>query len=246
MAVQATQAAGASWAHAYVDRVRARIDAGLPAFELPPDQGPQRAAPTPTGGVGHERDWTDGVTLDRPTEIVPTFLTNVVESITGSRDERSGRALSQVLLAGYQFIQAGLHHAARGQGIVATGSSVLGKLLPSLGVAAGAAQVWKGWNELESHDGGPLSILGSRTGRSGLLNVLAGALAFFPGVGTAVGGAVTRLAAAANEMDVFSFLDAPTRSIEEQGEAVARRVHVFDETPTDPYDRTRRDGTPVT
>ena len=54
---------------------------------------------------------------------------------------------------------------------------------------------------------------------------------------------VTRLVAAANEMDVFSLLDAPTRSVEEQGAAVAQRVHPLDETPLNPYDRTRRDGT---
>lgn len=234
-----------SWAQAYVASARDRVAAGLPAFELKPDQGPRRAAPTPSTGTGHSRDWLDGITLDRPTEVVPTVLTNIVESITGSRDERTGRAASQVLLAGYQFAQAGIHHAARGQGIIATGSSVLGKLLPSIGVGLGAMQVWKGWNELQDTSGGPLAILGSRTGRSGLLNVVAGALAFVPGVGTAIGAAATRLIAAANEMDAFSFLDAPTVSIEEQGEAVARRVHVLDETPTDPYDRTRRDGTPV-
>jgi hypothetical protein len=231
-----------AWASAYVASVRARVDAGLPAFEIKPDQGPIRVAPTPTEGAGHQRDWLDGVTFDRPTEIVPTTLTNIVESITGARDERTGRALSQVLLAGYQFVQAGLHHAARGQGVVATGSSVLGKLLPTAGIALGVAQVWKGWNELEDTSGGPLAILGSRTGRSGLLNVVAGALAFVPGVGTAIGGAVTRLVGAANEMDAFSVLDAPTRTIESQGYDVARRVHLLDETPLDPYDRTRRDG----
>lgn len=209
-------------------------------LKLAPDNGYVRAAPMATKGTGHDRALLDGVTLDRPTEMVSTTLTNVVERITGTRDERTGRALSQTLLAGYQFVQAGLHAAARGSGIVATGSSVLGKVLPTLGVASGVAQVWKGWNELESHDGGPLAILGSRTGRSGLLNVLAGALAFVPGVGTAIGGALTRMVAAANELDMFSFLDAPTRSVEEQGYAVARRVHLLDETPTDPYDRTRR------
>lgn len=231
-----TTAQGANaWAKAYVERVRERVAAGQP--------GPQAPAPAASKGTGRDRDWFDGVTIERPAEMVPTFLTNVAESITGTRDARVGRALNQVGLAGYQFVQAGLHHAARGQGIIATGSSVLGKVLPTLGIAAGAAQVWRGWNELESHDDGVLSILGSRTGRSGLLNVLAGALAFVPGVGTAIGGAVTRLVAAANEMDVFSFLDAPTRSVESQGEDVARKVHVFDRTPTNPYDRTRRDGT---
>jgi hypothetical protein len=220
------------------------MDAGLPAFQLKPDNGPVREAPLATRGTGHDRALLDGVTFDRPTEMVSTTLTNFVERVTGTRDERSGRALSQTLLAGYQFVQAGLHAAARGSGVIATGSSVLGKVLPALGVASGAAQVWKGWNELESHDAGPLSILGSRTGRSGLLNVLAGALAFVPGVGTAIGGAVTRLVAAANELDAFSFLDAPTRSVEEQGYDVARRVHVLDETPLDPYDRTRRSDRP--
>jgi len=219
------------------------MDAGLPAFERSPNAPAPTAAPPASRGTGHDRALLDGVTLDRPTEMVSTALTNLVERVTGERDGRSGRALTQVLLAGYQFVQAGLHHAAAGKGIVATGSSVLGKVLPALGVASGAMQVWKGWSELESHDGGPLAILGSRTGRSGVLNVIAGALAFVPGFGTALGGAVTRLVAAANEMDVFSFLDAPTRSVEEQGAAVAQRVHPLDETPLNPYDRTRRDGT---
>lgn len=172
------------------------------------------AATTPRPGSGgsaggYQRDWLDGATIDKPWEMVPTVLTNIVESLTGKRDERTGRALSQVGLAGYQFAQAGLHHAARGQGFIAAGSSVLGKVLPAIGVAAGVAQVIKGWSELEDTSAGPLSILGSRTGRSGVLNVVAGALAFIPGVGTAVGGAITRLVAAANEMDAFSFLDAP-------------------------------------
>ncbi len=241
-----TQHGVTSWARTYVADVRARVDAGLPAFERLPDQGPYTPAPPATRGTGHDRAPLDGVTLDRPTDIVPTVLTNLVEKLTGTRDERDGRALMQVGLAGYQFIQAGIHHAAAGKGIVATGSSVLGKVLPTIGVIGGAAQVWKGWNELEHHEGGPLAILGSRTGRSGLLNVLAGALAFVPGVGTAIGGAVTRLVAAANELDAFSFLDAPTRRVEDQGAAVAKRVHVFDETPLNPYDRTRRDGTVVT
>ncbi len=240
-----TQSGVSAWASAYVDNVRARVDAGLPAFERKPDQGPATPPPPASRGTGFERAPLDGITLDRPTDIVPTVLTNLVEGLTGTRDERDGRALMQVGLAGYQFVQAGLHHVAEGKGIVATGSSVLGKVLPTIGVVSGVAQVWRGWNELERHDGGPLSILGSRTGRSGLLNIVAGALAFVPGVGTAIGGAVTRLVAAANELDAFSFLDAPTRSVEEQGFAVAKRVHLLDETPLDPYDRTRRDGTLV-
>jgi hypothetical protein len=238
-----TQPGVSAWASAYVANVRARIDAGLPAFERKPDQGPAAPPPPATRGTGFDRAPLDGVTLDRPTDIVPTMLTNIVEGLTGTRDERDGRALMQVGLAGYQFVQAGMHHVARGNGIVATSSSALGKILPTIGVVSGAAQVWKGWNELEDHDGGPLAILGSRTGRSGLLNIVAGALAFVPGVGTAIGGAVTRLAAAANELDAFSFLDAPTRRVEEQGAAVAKRVHLLDETPLDPYDRTKRDGT---
>ena len=235
-----------AWASTYVNDVRARVAAGQPAFDRKPDQGPATPPPPASRGTGYERAPFDGITLDRPTDIVPTVLTNVVEGLTGTRDERDGRALMQVGLAGYQFVQAGLHHVASGQGIVATGSSALGKILPTIGVVSGVAQVWRGWNELEHHDGGPLAILGSRTGRSGLLNIVAGALAFVPGVGTAIGGAVTRLAAAANELDAFSFLDAPTVRVEDKGVAVAKRVHLLDETPLDPYDRTRRDGTPVT
>lgn len=195
-------------------------------------------APTPTDGVGHERAWLDGVTLDRPFSVIPTVLTNVVESLTGERDDRVGSSLSQVLLAGQQLVQAGLRHASAGTGIVATGSSVLGKLLPIAGVASGIAQVWQGWNELEDPSS-PLDVVRSRTARTGLLTVAASGLLFVPGVGTALAGAATRLVAAANELDMFSFLDAPARPVEEQGRDVAARVHLLDRTPLDPYDRDR-------
>ncbi|MCB0879841.1 MAG: hypothetical protein KDC46_12785 [Thermoleophilia bacterium] len=246
MTVQATAQAASSWASSYVASVRARIDAGLPAFDVvKPDQGPQVAAPPATDGTGHDRDWLDGVTPDRPTAAISTILTNVTESITGHRDERLGRAEQQVLLAGYQFAQAGLNYAARGTGIIATGSSVLGKILPLAGIAGGIGQIWQGWNELQSHDDGLLSVFGSRTARSGIVNVIASALSFVPGFGTAIGAAVTRLVGAANEMDAFSFLDKPTQSVESKGEAVARKVHVLDETPTVRYDHTDRNGNPV-
>lgn len=239
MSVQNTQQSMQTWAQAYVESTRSRAQDVRRRVELTNDLHPRNIAPTATSGTGYERDWFDGVTLDRPLAIVPTFLTNIVESLTGKRDERTGRALSQVGLAGYQFAQAGMHHIARGQGIVAASSSVLGKVLPTLGVTAGLMQVWKGWSELTDTSAGPISILGSRTARSGILNVVAGALAFVPGVGTAVGGALTRLVAAANEMDMFSFLDAPTVALEEQDEQTARRVHILDRTPTNPYDRDR-------
>lgn len=228
-----------SWAQELARINQEREAKGLPAFRLPEPTMPQSAGPAPTVGTGHDRALLDGVTLDRPTEIVSTALTNLVERITGTRDERSGKSLSQLLLAGQQIVQAGLRHAAQGQGIIATGSSILGKVLPTLGMASGVMQIWKGWNELESHEGGPLALLGSRTARTGILNVLAGALLFVPGVGSALAGAATRLVAAANEYDVFSFLDAPQRRVEEKGHDVARRVHLLDRTPTDPYDRTR-------
>ncbi|MCW2955918.1 MAG: hypothetical protein JWO69_787, partial [Thermoleophilia bacterium] len=94
--------------------------------------------------------------------------------------------------------------------------------------------------ELESQDEGLLSIIHSRTGRTGLLQVIAGALLFVPGVGPALAGAATRFVSAANELDMFSDLDWKTVPIEQQGEAVAARFHLFDETPTVAYDRTRR------
>jgi hypothetical protein len=209
-----------------------------PALGLPASTTPQTPAPTPTVGVGHERALFDGVTLDRPTEMVSTLLTNTVERVTGVRDDRTGRSFSQLLLAGQQIIQAGLRHVAAGHGVVATGSSILGKVLPTLGIASGVMQVWKGWNELQDHSGGPLELIHSRTARTGLLDIVAGALLFVPGVGSALGGAVTRIAAAANELDAFAFLDAPTTRVEDQGTAVAKRVHLVDETPTNPYDRT--------
>jgi hypothetical protein len=221
-----------AWAHTLAQRG--------PTLGLPVATTPQTPAPTPTVGVGHERALLDGVTLDRPFEMVPTLLTNVVERVTGERDDRTGRSLSQLLLAGQQIVQAGLRHAAAGQGIVATGSSVLGKVLPVIGIASGAMQVWKGWNELQDHSDGPLALIHSRTARTGLLDILAGSLLFVPGVGSALGGAATRIAAAANELDAFAFLDAPSTRVEDQGADVAGRVYLLDETPTNPYDRTKR------
>src|SRR5690606_3414221 len=73
-----TQPGVRSWASAYVDDVRARIDAGLPAFDRKPDQGPWTPPPPATRGAGHDRAPLDGITLDRPTDIVPTTLTNIV------------------------------------------------------------------------------------------------------------------------------------------------------------------------
>jgi hypothetical protein len=193
--------------------------------------------PAASAGTGHDRALLDGVTIDRPFEAIPTILTNVVEHITGTRDERTGRALSQVGSAASQFIQAGLRLAARGEGVIAAGSSLLGKILPLAGVAAGVAQVWKGWNELDSHADGLLSVIHSRTARTGLLDIAASAMLFIPGIGSAIGGAVLHLGAAANEMDMFHALDWSTQRVEAQGSAVAEKVHVLDATPTVTYDR---------
>jgi hypothetical protein len=223
------QGSVSSWAQELVRR-------GVPA-----SAAPQAPAPTPTVGVGHQRALLDGVTTDRPFEAVPTLLTNFVERVTGERDDRSGRSLTQLLLAGQQLVQAALRSASQGTGVVAAGSSVLKRVLPTISLASGAMQVWKGWNELESHDDGPFSVIHSRTARTGLLDILAGALLFVPGVGPALGGAATRIVAAANELDAFAFLDTPTRRVEDKGEEVARRVYPLDETPTDPFDRTSRD-----
>jgi hypothetical protein len=224
-------------------RARAAAGAGLDATGATAAGGGPVAAPAPTEGTGHDRDVLDGVTWNRPFEVMPTLLTNLVEKVTGERDDRMGRAISQVLLAGLNVVQAGLRSAAQGTGAVAVGSSVLGKVLPVIGIGSGVMQVWKGWNELQSHDGGPLSLIGSRTARTGMLQVLAGALMFIPGVGPLLGSAGMRMVAAANELDAFHSLDAPTRKVEEAGAHVARTVHVFDQTPTDPFDRTRRVAT---
>jgi hypothetical protein len=228
-----------AWAKDLVERTRTRVALGLPDLQLPPPSMPEGPAPTPTKGTGHDRAPLDGITLDRPIDAIPTFLTNLVERETGVRDERSGRAIGQVLLAGQQLVQAGLRSAAAGNGVVATGSSALGKVLPTIGIGAGMMQVWKGWNELQSHEDGVFSLIHSRTARTGMLQTLASALLFVPGVGSAIGGAVLRLGAAANEMDAFSSLDWQTLRVEDQGAKIARRVHVFDRTPTDAHDGVR-------
>lgn len=235
--VQASQPAGSfAWTKDLVERARNRVALGLPSLQLGPPSMPEGPAPTPTRGTGYDRAPLDGITLDRPLDAAPTFLTNLVEHATGIRDERSGRALGQVALAGQQLVQAGLHSAAAGKGVIAAGSSVLGKVLPTIGVGAGLLQVWKGWNELQSHDEGIFSLIHSRTARTGILQTIASALLFVPGFGTAIGGAALRIGAAANEMDAFSSLDWKTVRVEDQGERIARRVHVLDRTPTDAHD----------
>lgn len=239
LGAQAVQPDGAfAWATRLTDQARARAAAGLPAFQLPAPASPQRPAPPPTVGVGRERALLDGVTIDRPFEMVPTLMTNVVERASGTRDERAGRSITQLLLAGQQLVQAGLRSMSQGTGAVATGSSVLGKVLPVVGMATGVAQIWKGWNELGANADGPLGILHSRSARTGVLQVLSGALLFVPGVGPALAGSTLRIVAAANELDAFAMLDWPTVPVEHQGRSVARRVHPLDETPTVPHDRT--------
>lgn len=153
----------------------------------------------------------DGLDNLNPFEMVPAILSNVAERVTGVHDPRVGRAASQLLLASERLVEAGLRSMAQGTGVLAKGSSVLGKVLPIVSISLGAAQVWKGWNELSSHQEGALSIIHSKTGRTGLMQVLAGALLFVPGVGGALSGSFARVAAAANEMDYFSALDWPTR-----------------------------------
>lgn len=194
------------------------------------------APPPASNGVGHERALLDGVTLDRPFGMVTTILNNAIERVLGFRDDRLGNGLQQVALAGTQLVQAGLRHAAAGKGIVAAGSSVLGKILPFAGIASGIAQVWQGWQELDNPTS-VLDILGSRTGRTGLLSIAASGLLFVPGVGPALSGAVLRIVAGANELDAFHSLDKPTRAVEHASTDVARRAHPFDETPHNPYDR---------
>lgn len=201
---------GSAWASTVLAQARARSVAGQSLIPAP--TRPQGPAPAPTVGFGHDRALLDGVSSDQPLDMIPAFFTNVVEKFTGSRDERSGKALGQILLAGTQLVQAGLRAASHGSGVVAAGSSILGKVLPIVSIGSGAIQIWKGWNELESHADGPLSIIHSRTGRTGLIQVLAGALLFLPGVGTALGGAALRLVAAANELDAFASLDQPTQA----------------------------------
>src|SRR5690606_33317688 len=99
----------------------------------PPAQAVARPVPS-----GHDRELTYGLTLDRPLEAFPTLLTNVVERISGRRDERYGRALAQVALAGERLVTASLQSASAGTGAVAAGSSLLSKVLPLAGIGLGA------------------------------------------------------------------------------------------------------------
>lgn len=220
----------------HAQNTASHVRTAVPDAPIAPTIGP----PPATQGTGHDRALLDGVTIDRPLEMVSTLLTNAAERMTGSRDERSGPALTQLLLAGQQFVQVGLRYAAQGSGVIATGSSLLGKVLPMVGIASGAWQIYKGWNELDNHDEGVMSLIHSKSARTGIMQVLAGGLLFIPGVGPALAGAATRLVAAANEMDVFHSLDWASTPVEEKNAAIARKLHPLDRTPTNPYDRVRR------
>lgn len=194
------------------------------------------APPSDPATTGANREIFDGVDLTRPFDILPHIFTNLTEHFTGQRDPRTGRALTQILYAGERFITAGLRSMSQGTGAIAAGSSILGKILPTLGIATGVMQIWRGWNELQSHDDGPFSIIHSKTGRTGLLQVLAGALLFVPGVGGALAGSLARIGSAANEMDTFKQFDWPTVPIESRGTTIARIAHPFDPTPTNALD----------
>jgi len=178
------------------------------------------------------------MSLARPLEAVPAFLTNVIARVTGERDDRYGRAATQALLTGERLISAGLREAAKRDGVVGTSTSALRTILPVAGIGLGASQLWKGWNELE-HKDSPLDLVHNRTARSGALQIAAGTLWFVPGVGGALAGAGMRAAAAANELDAFDHLDHPSTSVERRGVAVARSVHPLDPTPLNPDDRLR-------
>jgi hypothetical protein len=168
----------------------------------------------------------------------PTLMGNIYTHFTGKEDPRMGKALTEVVLAGERLVTGGLRGIGNGSGAIAASSGILGRALPALGMGLSALDIWKGWHELKSHEGGPLSLLGSKTARSGLLGMVASATLFVPGVGPMVAGIGSRLLAAANELDAFSFLDKPTNDpIDERDPRKAKLLHPFDRTPTVSTDR---------
>ena len=223
-----------------------RVLAGLPMATAPRVPLPTGAPVTTvarveaTGGAvagDKNRGLLDGVTLNRPLDVIPNFITNMYERSTGKRDPRVGLAGSHLLIAGERFVLAGLRHASEGEGLIAKGSSFLGKVLPMFNIGFGGFEMVKGWNELQSHDDGILGLIHSKEARSGLLQVLAGASMLVPGVGGAVAAGILMVGAAANDLDAFKFLDRPTIPVEDvQGSKLARVAHPFDRTPGNPYD----------
>jgi hypothetical protein len=215
----------------------ARLAALKDALRMPAPATPQAAPPLdPQTG---ERGIFDGVSASRPFEATTTIATNVIERATGVRDQRYGAAATHGLLAGERLVVSLLRYVAEGRGVVAAGSSVLGKVLPLLNIGNGALDVWTGWKELADRSDGPLSLLHSKTAREGLLGIAAGVSLLIPGWGAMLVGAAFAGLSVANDLDVFHALDAPTVPIEAQGTAAARIAHPLDRTPTIAFDPAR-------
>ena len=215
-------------------------DGALPHLATGAPQAAATAAPAPTSeSDDSDGGLTRGLSWSRPLDAIPTLITNVAEDLTGERDERIGRAGASVLLAGERLLRAGMRALGHGTGAVAAGSNLLRTVLPIAGMGYGAVQVWEGWKELQSHEDGPLSIIHSKRGRTGLMSMAASAMWFVPGVGGALAGAALRLGTAANEMDVFKSMDWQTVEVESSDPRAARIVHPFDPTPANPYDQVR-------
>lgn len=214
----------------------------LPAnpYGQPPD-ATTSAGLSATGGSASQASSNgilEGITIDRPLEMFPTLMGNIYTHFTGKEDPRMGKALTEVALAGERLVTGSLRGIGNGTGAIAAGSGILGRALPTLGIGLSALDVWKGWHELKSHEGGPLSLLGSKTARSGLLGMFASASLFVPGAGPMISGIGARLLAAANELDAFSFLDKPTTEpLDERDPNKAKLLHPFDSTPTVSTDR---------
>lgn len=209
---------------------------GMPTLPtMSADAARLRQAMSDAGAARRSGDLFDGVSLDRPLEMFPTFVGNLYHAVTGKDDPRMGKAITEVVLAGERLVTGGLRGIGNGNGVIAAGSGFLGRALPALGMGLGMMDVWKGWNELSSHEGGPLALMGSKTARSGLLGTFASATLFVPGPIPMIAGIGARLLAAANELDAFDFLDKPTRDVEADPRT-ARVLHPLDDTPHDPGD----------
>lgn len=226
--VGAPTAASTSW----VDVVRnintnpaaisAAVDAGsVTPLGATPAPAPTAAATDAAAGaagtsttIKEHRSLFEGLSNGSPFDLIPNFFTNLVGNITGNYDDRYGQAGAHILQAGERIINSGLRHVAQGEGVIATGSGLLSKVIPIINFAMGSFQVWKGWNELKDHTGGPMALLHSKTARGGLLGLAAGATLFIPGVGGAIAGAALLATMAANDLDAFHGIDWETQDAE--------------------------------
>ena len=158
--------------------------------------------------IQEKRGLFEDVSIEEPLDALPTISANVVSWFTGTFDTRHGTAATRVALAGERVAKSVLTHMGRGASFLARSASFLGRAMPVLNIGFGAMQASRGWDEVKQAEGSLLErMLASRDVRGGVLQAVAGAALLVTGPVGWMTSAGLMVAAAANDLDVFSFLD---------------------------------------